>query len=85
MTYDTAANVWKVTANLVAGQGFKVRFNAGWDYNRGAGGDVEPYVLSTGTTIPTYHNGKNLTVAEDGTYTVTLDMSTNPNTITITK
>ena len=85
MTYDTAANVWKVTANLVAGQGFKVRFNAGWDYNRGAGGDVEPYVLSTGTTIPTYHNGKNLTVAEDGTYTVTLDMSTNPNTITLSK
>ena len=85
LTYDATTNVWTVTANLVAGQGFKVRFNGGWDYNRGAGGDVEPYVLPIGSSIPAYNNGKNLTVPEDGTYTITLDMSTNPNTITLSK
>lgn len=85
LTYDASANVWTVTANLVAGQGFKVRFNGGWDYNRGAGGDIEPFVLPVGSSIPTYNNGKNLTVPEDGTYTITLDMSTNPNTITLSK
>lgn len=85
LTYNATTNVWTVTANLVAGQGFKVRFNGGWDYNRGAGGDVEPYVLSVGSPISAYNNGKNLTVPEDGTYTITLDMSTNPNTITLSK
>lgn len=85
LAYDATTNLWTVTANLVAGQGFKVRFNGGWDYNRGAGGDVEPYVLPIGSSIPAYNNGKNLTVPEDGTYTITLDMSTNPNTITLSK
>lgn len=85
LAYNATTNVWTVTANLVAGQGFKVRFNGGWDYNRGAGGDVEPYVLSVGSPISAYNNGKNLTVPEDGTYTITLDMSTNPNTITLSK
>jgi len=85
LTYNATTNVWTVTANLVAGQGFKVRFNGGWDYNRGAGGDVEPFVLPVGSSIAAYQNGKNLTVPENGTYTITLDMSTNPNTITLSK
>lgn len=84
-TYNATTNVWTVSATLTAGQGFKVRFNGAWDMNRGAAGEVEPYVMTTGVKIPAYQNGKNLTVAEDGTYTVTLDLSTNPNTITITK
>ncbi|MDR1003859.1 MAG: hypothetical protein LBL97_02455, partial [Prevotellaceae bacterium] len=84
-TYDATTNVWTLTQELPAlGDGFKIRFNGGWDVNRGMGGDAAG-VVSMGTAIPVYHNGQNMQVAEAGTYTLTLDLSTNPNTMTVTK
>ena len=41
--------------------------------------------MPNGTAVASYHNGKNLSVSEDGTYSITLDMSTNTNTITFNK
>jgi len=55
---------------LKAGDGFKIRFDNKWDVNRGATGDVEPFALGMGDVIEAVQNGKNLTVKEDGTYTV---------------
>lgn len=85
-TYDATKNVWTLTQALTATDEFKVRFNGDWDkpnyQNRGlAAGGIVPM----GVAMPVYHGGSNMKVAEDGTYTITLDLSTNPNTITITK
>lgn len=41
--------------------------------------------LTPGTKIPVNQDGNNMKVAEDGNYTITVDMSTNPNTITVVK
>lgn len=60
MTWDAANNVFTVTLNLVAGT-YKFRANDGWDVNYG--GDIN--ALSAG--------GDNISVAEDGNYTVTFD------------
>ena len=46
--------------------GWKVRFNAGWDVNRGAPGDVEPYEMASGSSVTATQNGKNLTVTDAG-------------------
>lgn len=40
MEYDSAANVWKTTANVEAGQEFKFRLNGSWDINYGGGTDA---------------------------------------------
>ena len=58
---------------LKAGEEFKFRANNGWDINLGGTFDaLEP-------------NGANLSVAEDGTYTVVLDLSVLPYKATVTK
>jgi len=59
--------------SLVAGEGFKIRYNAGWDVNRGAEGEVEPYVVTLGQSFPVAAGGKNLAVEADGNYIVTYD------------
>ena len=83
-TFDSAKNVWTLTQDIKAIDEFKVRFNGEWTMNRGIGGDGAG-IVATGVKTAVYNNGQNMKVAEDGTYTITLDMSTNPNTITITK
>lgn len=83
-TFDSSKNVWTLTQEIKAADEFKVRFNGGWDLNRGIGGEGAG-IVATSVKTAVYHNGQNMKVAEDGTYTITLDMSTNPNTITITK
>lgn len=62
MSYDPATQLWSVTTTLDAGT-FKYRANNAWDIN--LGGDINN--LSYG--------GDNITVAEAGTYIVTLDLS----------
>jgi len=66
---------------LVANEGFKVRYNAGWDVNRGAEGDVEPFVVTLGESFTAVAGGKNLAVAEDGDYIITYDAAA--ETITV--
>ena len=68
---------------LAASDQFKVRNNGGWDDNRGAGGDVEPFVLALGEAIPAVGGGKNLAVPADGVYDLLYDSAA--ETITLTE
>ena len=69
-----AGVIWSVKeVELVAGQGFKLRKDADWGINRGAAGDVEPFVVPVGEGFEAVANGKNLTVPADGSYDVYYD------------
>lgn len=69
-----AGAIWSVKdVELVAGQGFKLRKDAGWDVNRGAAGDVEPFVVPVGEGFEAVAGGKNLTVPADGKYDIYYD------------
>lgn len=66
--------IWSVKeVDLVAGQGFKLRKDGGWDVNRGATGDVEPFEVTVGAALDVVNNGKNLTVPADGKYDIYYD------------
>jgi hypothetical protein len=70
MTWDEASGVFTVTLNLTAGS-FKFRANDDWSYSLG------------GTLAElTSDNGDNLSVAEAGTYTITLNPWTLVGTLT---
>lgn len=62
MTYDSAGDCWSVTLNMTAG-GFKFRANGGWDVGNYGG---------TSTDDLEENSSSNLTIEEDGTYTITL-------------
>lgn len=69
-----AGAIWSVKeVELVAGQGFKLRKDGGWDVNRGAAGDVEPFVVTLGEAFEAVAGGKNLTVPADGKYDIYYD------------
>ena len=69
-----AGVIWSVkNVELVAGQGFKLRKDADWGINRGAAGDVEPFVVPLGEGFEAVAGGKNLTVPADGAYDVYYD------------
>lgn len=69
-----ADGVWTSPAiSLKAGEGFKIRYNAGWDENRGADSAEEPYVVTINAAFTAVAGGKNLAVAEDGDYKVVYD------------
>lgn len=57
--------------DLKAGEGFKIRFNGGWDYNLGAVGSDEPITIDS-DKMELVRGGKNMTVAEDGKYSIAL-------------
>ncbi len=85
LTFDKEKNVWVAKdVQINAGVEFKIRMNNGWDFNRGVAGESSA-VVTTGAKAPVYQNGQNMMVEQDGVYTITLDMSTNPNTILIEK
>lgn len=84
-TFDKEKNVWVAKdIQINAGVEFKIRMNNSWDYNRGVAGE-SPAVVPAGVKTAVFHNGSNMKVNQDGVYTITLDMSTNPNTILIEK
>ena len=62
---------------------FKFRNNGGWDDNRGAAGDTEPYVMALGEAIAATANGKNLAVPADGVYDILYDSAA--ETITLSE
>jgi starch-binding outer membrane protein SusE/F len=66
MTYDAVNDIWKATANLVAGA-LKFRANNNWDINYGPA-DSNSF---NGTLIQT--DGA-ITINENGSYTVTIDL-----------
>lgn len=53
---------------LQATDQFKFRKDKNWDDNRGAAGDVEPFVVTVGEAFDAVAGGKNLGVAENGLY-----------------
>lgn len=53
---------------LQATDQFKFRKDKNWDDNRGAAGDVEPFVVTVGEAFDAVAGGKNLSVAENGLY-----------------
>ena len=55
---------------LAASNQFKFRKDKDWAENRGATGDTEPFVVTTGTALDVVHNGKNLAVSADGIYDI---------------
>jgi len=67
MTYDQAADVWRITQDLTAGA-LKFRANNGWDLNYGPSDSNS----LTGQLIQT---DAAITIPEDGNYTITLDLS----------
>ncbi|MFV8224504.1 SusE domain-containing protein [Christiangramia aquimixticola] len=80
MTYDPATKIWSVTLDLTKqdapDNGIKFRANDEWALNIG----------DTGADGTMEFNGENISVPEDGNYTITLDLS-NPRmyTYTLTK
>ena len=62
--FETSAGVWEGAATVNGG--FKIRQSGNWDVNRGATGDVEPYVVTLDQAITANPNGKNLGVSENG-------------------
>lgn len=65
MTYDADKKVWTVKADLKGGKKIKFRANDDWAIN--FGDDLEDGVLE--------YNGKDISVADDGNYTITLILS----------
>ncbi|MBP5720604.1 MAG: SusE domain-containing protein, partial [Bacteroidales bacterium] len=49
---------------------FKLRYCSGWDVNRGAPGDVEPFKVDAGSVVDATQNGKNLGVNVAGKYDI---------------
>ncbi len=69
-----AGVIWSVKdVELKAGEGWKLRKDGGWDVNRGAAGDVEPFEVPVGESFDAVAGGKNLTVPADGKYDVYYD------------
>lgn len=72
MTYDNGDFRWKATVDLVAGK-MKFRINDDWKWNRG--GSVDNLT----------QDGADIDIAENGNYTITLDLFSKPQKCTITK
>lgn len=79
LTYDADANVWSGSCQINAGVEWKIRANDAWAWNRGGS------LSAVGTPFEGIQNGPNISVPEDGTYTITIDLSVNPNMITVKK
>jgi len=79
LTYDADANVWSGSCQINAGVEWKIRANDAWAWNRGGS------LSAVGAPFEGIQNGPNISVPEDGTYTITIDLSVNPNMITVKK
>lgn len=73
MTYNATTKVWTVTANLTA-KTFKFRANNAWDIDLGGYQADKPGV---GEILS--YGGKNIAIPSDGSYTITLDLSSPRN------
>ncbi len=73
LTPNADATVWTGKITLSAGEEFKVRMNDNWDYNLGG----NPKAMTVG--------GANIVAPAAGTYTVTVDLTNVPYTLTLTK
>lgn len=73
MTYDEAAQVWKLTADMSSAGSFKFRANGEWVIDFGI--DANGKLVYADNPFFGYTGGlNNLTVPESGNYTITLDL-----------
>ncbi|MGG9972216.1 SusE domain-containing protein [Ferruginibacter sp. SUN002] len=81
MTYDAGTKKWTVTANMSATGSFKFRANNAWvlDFGIAAGAPAGKLSWSDNPLLGYDASINNLTVAEDGNYTITLDLSNSGN------
>lgn len=78
LTYDPINQVWKVTANMLAGGSFKFRANNAWVIDFGV--DNNNKLVYADNPFFGYTAGlNNLTVPSDGNYTITLDLHNSGN------
>ncbi|MEO7309326.1 MAG: SusE domain-containing protein [Chitinophagaceae bacterium] len=78
LTYDAAAQVWKVTANMVQAGSFKFRANNAWTIDFGV--DNNGKLVYADNPFLGYTGGlNNLSVPSDGNYTITLDLHNSGN------
>ncbi|MEZ5005810.1 MAG: SusF/SusE family outer membrane protein [Bacteroides graminisolvens] len=63
MTYNATTGEWTVTADLTGGKAMKFRANNAWDINLG------------GNASNLTYGGDNMSIAESGTYLITLNLS----------
>ena len=63
MTYNATTGEWTVTAELTGGKAMKFRANNAWDINLG------------GNASNLTYGGDNMSIAESGTYLITLNLS----------
>ncbi|WP_461451744.1 SusE domain-containing protein [Mucilaginibacter sp.] len=77
MAYNANTNTWTVTAVMVSSGSFKFRANNAWsiDFGIDANGHIQ---YADNPAYPYNGTLNNLTVAANGTYKITLDLS-NPN------
>jgi len=74
LTYDVANHVWKVTVDMKTAGSFKFRANNDWKIDFGL--DSKGKLAYADNTFFGYTDGiNNITVAADGNYTITLDLS----------
>lgn len=75
MTYDPTTQTWKVTLNMVKNGSFKFRANGQWSIDFGV--DNSGNLVYADNPFFGYTAGlNNLSVPEDGNYTITLDLHT---------
>lgn len=79
LEYDADADTWTGTCTIAAGVEWKIRANDAWAWNRGGS------LTAIGTPFEGVADGSNISVPEDGTYTIRLNLAVNPNMITISK
>ncbi len=72
MTYNPATQLWTVTANMKADGSFKFRANKAWQLDFGK--DQEGNLAYANHPWLEYVDQPQLTVPEDGNYTITLDL-----------
>lgn len=76
MTFNEDNNTFSVTTTLVGGQQFKFRANNTWDEMYNGGADKKNLSLGGSIKDLTF-GGENITVAENGTYEITLHVICN--------
>ena len=77
LTYNAGSQTWSVTADMKADGSFKFRANNAWQMDFGI--DAEGNLAYANHPWLTYVEGPQLTVPEDGNYTITLDLHNSGN------
>lgn len=72
LTYDPENKVWQVTADMTASGSYKFRANNAWQMNFGV--DENGAIAYADHPVKEYVERANLTVPEDGNYTITLNL-----------